>query len=126
MTSEPLSLRRTSWSHGNYILPMNEPRMQVNLVEAADTHGRHGVNQDGAMIDIRVDVGVQGRILFGHLLSCIYMLIGIYRIPALCKPHARCHSSFRVSVGLVAGIHAGVQGHLTLGVPNRPDLATCL
>ena len=45
---------------------------------AVHTHGRHGVNQDGAVIGIRVDVGVRGRVLFGHQPSRIYMPIGIY------------------------------------------------
>lgn len=69
----PPSLR-TSQSHRDYVLLMNEPWMQVNLVGAADTHGRHCVKQDGVMTEIRVGVGVQGCILFRHF-SYIYMLL---------------------------------------------------
>lgn len=75
------------------------------------------------MIEIRVDVGVQRRVLFGHLLSCVYMLIGIYWIPALLKAHTRCFSSFRVNVGHVPGTHAGVQEHLTLEGPKQTRLS---
>lgn len=52
--------------------------MQVNLVEAADAHGRHCVNQDRTMTQIRADVGVWGRVSFGHLPSCIDTLVRVY------------------------------------------------
>lgn len=74
----PLSSRRTSWSHRNYVLLVNEPGMQVNLVEAADTHGRHCVNRGRAMTELRVDVGAQGCVSFGHLPLCIYTLVSVY------------------------------------------------